>query len=152
MLTKIRLFDADDNFVELTFSIVLSSGTSEQMFHACFEDFVQRLRSVTRFTKEQAETILKKKCVGGVFDRASKIQKMGKIMKEKCENYTVLTCDNHVTETAWQNTQKAIKKLEGMEDVTKLSFKLLEQKFNRKKYLEHGKYVSKLFSASASSF
>ena len=115
----------------MTFSIFESIGTSEMLADAFTNDFVDQFTKHTDLTKEEVLELLGKKLFAGGSDRASKMLKFGDIMKERLNHYLHFKCDNHVTETAWEEVQK-LRRVGMVEDIIKQCFSLFKNSAGRK--------------------
>ena len=62
-------------------------------------------------TEEEVKRMLNKKLVYGTTDRASKIMKFGSLLEDMLDHYIHIACDNHITETAGERTQKEIRRV-----------------------------------------
>ena len=70
-------------------------------------DFMQQFTSYSNLDEVAVNRLLSLKLRSGGSDRASKMLKFGKLLLKKRvgDNYIHYACDNHQTETAWEEVQ-----------------------------------------------
>ena len=88
-------------FTRIFFSIFESSGDSTIMEKDFIADFMQQFTSYSNLDEVAVNMLLRLKLRSGGSDRASKMLKFGKLLKNRVgDNYIHYACDNHQTETA----------------------------------------------------
>ena len=130
LLTKLRFFEKEWDHQENIFSIFESSGTSEQMADDFVEDFISQFRVCSSLSRGEVMQILSRKVISVGSDRGSKISKFSKFLKNKLPNYIHFKCENHVTETSWEEIQK-VRSVEMVEETIRSCYGLLKNSASR---------------------
>ena len=89
------------------------------------EDFISQFQVCSSLSRAEVMQILSRKLISGGSDRASKILKFSKLLKNKLSNYIHFKCDNHVTETSWEEVQK-VRSVEMVEETIRSCYGLLK--------------------------
>ena len=134
LLSKIRINERG-HLQSFVFNIFESSGDSEHVFEEFKEDLFE-IFTMSGLSREGVMDLLNEKWVGGTADRAYKMGKLGRLFFESLEKYAHFPCDNHETETAWQNTVKQIPALQRSKDLIKDSYAMQSRSVKRSKRLE----------------
>ena len=107
-------------------------GDSEKMVEDFTEDFIKQFARHSSLSREEIIGVLSKKLQSGGSDRASKMMKFAKVLKEKLvPDYVHFKCDNHINETAWEEVQE-LRKVEMVEDLLKKCFGIIKNSASRK--------------------
>ena len=106
-------------------------GDSEKMVEDFTEDFIKQFARHSSLSREEIIGVLSKKLQSGGSDRASKMMKFAKVLKEKLvPDYVHFKCDNHINETAWEEVQE-LRKVEMVEDFLKKCFGVIKNSASR---------------------
>ena len=134
LLAKVR-FPENGEIQNFVFNIFESVGDSESMYAKFLQGLIKDFEA-NNSTEEEVKRMLNKKLVYGTTDRASKIMKLGSLLEDMLDHYIHIACDNHITETAWERTQKEIEELEEVEQDVKDSYGLRKNSAKRTKRLQ----------------
>lgn len=135
LISKFRTFEGME-LREFVYSIIESSGTSEEMNDKFCEDLMKQMNELCGLDEEEVEEFFKNKLRASGSDRASKMLKFVRLMSDEIECFNQYNCDCHITESAYAILQNN-KSVENAEKLVKQAYKMQSQSSSRKLKLQN---------------